>query len=264
VIAKSTGNNYYGIGGGHVTISGDDTSVTASGYDGIGAADGVTILGGTVNAQSNGLGVGNFSGGIHSDRGDVTISGGTVIATATGETGRGILSLLGNVTISGGDVRIMGRVRAIHSGGRFEADGALHSMGGSDRLSDWTPAAPEHAGGYQAAWFAPGVPVIFRLGGGAKTVRVPADEKWLMPQPEMLSLTVPKGHTYTGVWLHDGAPYTIGASAPQIMGGETFTMETVAAAAADLPKTGDPGMLGAWVCLLAASGAMGMKMRRKK
>ena len=36
------------------------------------------------------------------------------------------------------------------------------------------------------------------------------------------------------------------------------------AAAADLPKTGDASMLGAWVCLLAASGAMGMKLRRKR
>ena len=34
--------------------------------------------------------------------------------------------------------------------------------------------------------------------------------------------------------------------------------------AQNLPQTGDPSMLGAWVCLLAASGAMGVKMRRKK
>jgi LPXTG-motif cell wall-anchored protein len=34
-------------------------------------------------------------------------------------------------------------------------------------------------------------------------------------------------------------------------------------AAGDLPKTGDPSMLGAWIALLGASCA-GMKLRRKK
>jgi len=263
VTLVSTGVDDNGILGRDVKISGKDTVVKATGCFAIGSSRDMNILNGTVVAQSNGKGSGKIAAGLFSHAGRLTISGGKVTAEANCEKGRGIYCENGGAEISGGDVRVMGRVKSIHAFAGLKVDDALHSMGGYDGTTDWTPAAPEHVGGYQWAWFAPGVPVSFKLGGGAKTVRVPAEGTWLTPRLEELGLTVPQGLAYTGVWMHNGAQYPIGARAPQISGGETFTMEISAAAAEDLPKTGDPSMLGAWALLLGAS-AMGLGKMKKK
>ena len=73
--------------------------ITASGISGIAARGNITIAGGKVNATATG----NDCEAIRTNK-SVTISGGQVDATATGEQGIGIYSYSGNITITGGKV----------------------------------------------------------------------------------------------------------------------------------------------------------------
>lgn len=153
------GNSSYhfggaGIGGGfnsganNITISGNDTRVTATGKDGgagigggyAGTADSITISGGTVDATggSSGAGIGGGGTRYYSKGGSarkITISGDNTHVTATGGyDGAGIgggaggganggAGSVSNVTISGGTVVATGKGSAAGIGGGADLNG---------------------------------------------------------------------------------------------------------------------------------------------
>ena len=118
-------NGSYGLSGisssGSLTISGGETdSLTAQGGSGTDGSGGrgifskdLTIYGGTVNANGGNCGDGNYSDGGNgiSSSGSLSISGGTVTATAgssSGSYGRDGITTSSSLTISGGTVTANG------------------------------------------------------------------------------------------------------------------------------------------------------------
>lgn len=109
-------NGSVNISGGNVAAEGCCADGTGSVSDGIRANKSVTISGGSVFAESQRdtaeSGTSDYSGGIFSETGDVTISGGSTKVTALGGEGSigsvGISAMKGSAIIKGGVVLASG------------------------------------------------------------------------------------------------------------------------------------------------------------
>ncbi|MBR5367028.1 MAG: carbohydrate-binding domain-containing protein, partial [Clostridia bacterium] len=100
----------YGSSGGTVYISGGN--VTAEGKEyGIYASDNITISGGTVTATAEG----EESHAIYAEKGAITITDATVNATATGDKGNAIYTAEGNIKIEGCEVVAEGKAAGIYA-----------------------------------------------------------------------------------------------------------------------------------------------------
>ena len=274
--ATGSGGNA-GIGGGSnggtITIRGG--MITAQGgYGGAGIGSGelyddnnvaqgtVTIEGGTVNATGgiNGAGIGSGKSG----NATVTISGGTIEMAQGGNGGAGIGSGENGdarVIIQGGTImKAEGGTNGAAIGGH-NGSATVIIQGGSVNADPQKVDSPRDGMSNEVFLHtltldgaADGTPIESAkgtVGYGVKDVRTIGDKLYFwLPGSSEISRLLAGGVRY---WNQ---------------GNGWFTMEKpdggMPQEAQNLPQTGDPSMLSAWVCLLAASGAMGMKMRRKK
>lgn len=264
----------YGSNGGTITIRGG--KITAQGGNGSAGIGGgrlyynsnvaqgtVTIEGGTVNATggSHGAGIGSGEGG----NATVTISGGTILeATASGYGGAGIGSGYNGgatVIIQGGTImKAEGGTNGAAIGGH-NGSATVIIQGGSVNADPQKVDSPRDGMSNEVFLHtltldgaADGTPIESAkgtVGYGVKDVRTIGDKLyfWLTKDSGISEMSA-GGVRY---WNQ---------------GNGWFTMEKpdggMPQEAQKLPQTGDPSMLMGWMALLAASGAMGMKMRRKK
>ena len=288
---ESAGIGSSGIAeGGTITIHGG--TIEAAGYEGAGIGGGIggaggsiTILGGTVTATSKkGAGIG---GGMNGGGGTITIHGGTITAQGEGHLGNnnggayggayggagigGGSGKGGTVTITGGHVLAESFCSAGIGGGYKAGPADLSGKGATVSITGGTVEAKGCTGfpaGYQKRAIGGGVAGVHQ-----GTLRVSGDKVIMRasetsdPVGEVFEISdageyLTNQYAYAYIQVDseedpdDGNP---GGGVP----GEAAPPATPPAAE-DLPQTGDPSMLSAWVCLLAASGAMGVKMRRKK
>ena len=162
------GGGFYSDGG-TITISGENTSVTAYGgahAAGIGcgssadSAGTITISGGSIEANGGAYGTG-IGCGHNSNVGTITITGGTITATG-GENGAGIGSAMngqgsggsaGTITISGGDITANGGTRGAGIGSGCQGSGGSISISGESTIINATGGASGSGigSGYYAA-----------------------------------------------------------------------------------------------------------------
>ncbi|MBR3317141.1 MAG: hypothetical protein IKG21_04905 [Atopobiaceae bacterium] len=143
VTAAGTDPNHFSYGircGGNVRVEGGTVHATSAYGNGIEFNTNVTISGGNVTATG-----GDY--GFYSGSGSVTVEGGTVNATCTGEDGSGVLAVM-DVAISGGTVIASGANAGIISyvgeltinGGDVTASGSslggLYTQGGTIKVAE--------------------------------------------------------------------------------------------------------------------------------
>jgi len=261
------------IHGGTIEAAGQKGAGIGGGSDGAGRS--ITILGGTVTATSEeGAGIG---GGRNGAGGEITIHGGTITAQGEGHLGNnnggayggayggagigGGSGIGGNggdggtVTITGGYVLAESFYSAGIGGGYESGPGYLSGAGATVSIT----------GGTVVAKGCTGFPAEYQTraigGGGLDSVNrgmlSVSGDKVIMLASRISMQNGQVGDTFE---VSDAGEYLTNQYAYayiQVDSEEDPDDGTP-------PQTGDPSMLSAWVCLLAASGAMGMKMRRKK
>ena len=225
--AASTGYGGAGIGGGSnpstITISGGTVTALSKGSAaGIGGTFGVSfsfkstktirISGGVVNATGGAAGIG---GAITQPAYDISISGGTVIATSTG-TGAGIGGgggdyngafdkvTGGTISISGGNVTAQGCKygAGIGGGGAGDSAGASYGGGGSGNITI-SGGVVKATGGD----FAPGI-------GGGSTAKSDSTKKDAGLLEDIIitggNVIAVNGNGYTTGWKLNGVDTGIG------------------------------------------------------
>ena len=187
--------------------------------------------------SKGGAGIGGNNG---ESGGTITIHGGTVTATG-GSGGAGIGG--GGWERNGGKVTITGGFVTANGGlGGAGIGGGESGIGGDVVITGGTVEATAQPDGKN--------PKAIGSGGGKKQAGT------LTVSGEVIEMR--------GGESKNAAAPVKNAQALQSGGYHyAFIRVSKAGPAADLPKTGDPSMLGAWVTLLGAS-AMGLRLKKKK
>lgn len=232
-----------------------------------------TMLGGTINATgSSGIGV------YINHSGKFVMSGGTV----TSQNSVGVENKnFGKFTMSGGTVTALDIGVSNNNNGTFAMTGGTvtsQKSAGVDNDGEFTMSGDaavtgDMRGVYNTKTFTMNGGEVkgIRFGLNNKNAKFAISEGTITGQTAVNDRSVSdeaaaeKKFILPGSYKEDGAffgPEVIVKRFAVDDGGDADDVDG-AAAAADLPKTGDPSMLGAWVALLGASAA-GMKLIRRK